>query len=187
MAAAGRSSPRSLRGWRHRSPVLRAPGTAWHAARSPRRTSSRTSPEAPSRRGAAGGALNGQVQGLHLARPCPTCSTPCFSFRPFPFLEIPRSCMVSRREPQNPENWNRPPETCWTRCRTGAARARGIAHVPNAGSSVSRYTSSPPPSTTPLRHNTSRGKFPKPRENAPLCCLCFHTKSRGARAGQVFV
>lgn len=36
----------------------------------------------------------------------------------------------------------------------------------NAGSRVSRYTSFRPPSTARLRHNTGRGKFPKPRENA---------------------
>lgn len=39
--------------------------------------------------------------------------------------------------------------------------------MPNAGGPVSRYPSFPPPSTTRLRHNTGRGKFPKPRENAP--------------------
>lgn len=106
---------------------------------------------------------------------------------PFQFLEIPRSSTASCREPQNPENWNSLPETCCRRCRIGAAHASGTAHVPNAGSPVSRYTSFPPPSTTQLRHNTGRGKFPKPRENAPTVAYAFAPKSRGAQAGQVFV
>lgn len=45
--------------------------------------------------------------------------------------------------------------------------------MPNAGSLVSRYTSFPPPSTTRLRHNTGRGKFRKPRENAPTVAYAF--------------
>lgn len=51
----------------------------------------------------------------------------------------------------------------------------------NAGSRVSRYTSFPPPSTTRFRHNTGRGKFPKPRENAPTVVYAFAPNLAGPR------
>lgn len=144
MAPAGQSAPTRPKGLAAQKSVFRAPGSTGDAACSPRGPSGRTSPEAPTRLGAAGGALNDQVQGLRLAGPDTARSTSCFPSPAFPFLEIPKACTVFRREPQNPENWNPSPETCQRRCRTGAARASGTAHVLHAGGPVSRYTPSPP-------------------------------------------
>lgn len=106
----------------------------------------------------------------------PTSSTP---FYPLPILalSIPRDSQSQHGLPQGapkpgelesaarnllnaPQDWR-------------GTRERHTAHVPNAGSLVSRYTSFPPPSTTQLRHNTGLGKFRKPRESAPTVAYAF--------------
>lgn len=126
-----------------------------------------------------------------LSLPSPTCEPPgsppvpalCFP-RDFPAPALP----ASRREPRKtrrtgptrPETRSGAPQD-WR----GALAPLRMCALRAAG--VSRYTSLRAPSTQlGLRHNTGRGKFPKPRENAPAYPprgrLGVRPTSRGAGA-----
>lgn len=89
---------------------------------------------------------------------------------PLPALSFPRDSQLLRCLPQGATKPGQPdsaaPDPLPGAAGLARRRARATAHVRNAGSRVSRYTSLRPPSTARLRHNTGRGKFPKPRENA---------------------
>lgn len=91
------------------------------------------------------------------------------SLLPLPALCFPRDSQLLPCLPQGATKPGKLDSTARNPLRSAAGlarRARATAHVRNAGSRVSRYTSFRPPSTARLRHNTGRGKFPKPRENA---------------------
>lgn len=98
----------------------------------------------------------------------PPCSPPPPLPGPLLSKRFPSSCIacLPQGATKNPENWISPPET-----RSGAPQDWRGALAPlrmcaMRAAGVSRYTSSRAPSTARLRHNTGRGKFPKPRENA---------------------